>query len=189
MAAKEFDNYGILKFQGISRYRLPEYQPEKPLPNAFIAGGFLFGPGEIVERVPYDPSLYFYGEEISMSVRLWTYGFNIYSPNQLLLFHLYKNGNSNGDKSATHWSDHNDWFKLNRRSLVRVHTLLGSLSAAPTNLQPTIEDVDDLNNFWHGSDRTLESYQNWAGTNFKDQSITKDALAGHFTKATDGLSR
>ena len=189
MAAKEFDNYGILKFQGISRYRLPEYQPEKTLPNAFIAGGFLFGPGEIVERVPHDPSLYFYGEEISMSVRLWTHGFNIYSPNQLILFHLYKNGNPNGDKSPTHWSDHNDWFKLNRRSLVRVHTLLGSLSAAPTNLQPTMEDVDDLNNFWHGSDRTLQSYQNWAGINFKSQSITKDALAGHFTKATDGLSR
>lgn len=189
MAAHQFDNYGILKFQGVSRYKLPEQQPKKPLPNAFIAGGFLFGPGEIIKEVPYDPSLYFYGEEISMSARLWTHGYNIYTPNRLLLFHLYKNGSQNGDQSPTHWSDHNDWFLLNRRSLVRVHTLLGSLSAAPTNLKPTIEDVDDLNNFWLGSERSLQDYQNWSGINFKDQSITEEALAGHFTRSVDGISQ
>ena len=189
MAAKEFDNYGILKFQGISRFKLPEYQPAKPLPNAFIAGGFLFGPGEIIKKVPYDPSLYFYGEEISMSARLWTHGFNIYSPNQLLLFHLYKSGAQNGDQSPTHWSDHNDWFQLNRRSLVRVHTLLESLSAAPSNLQPTIEDVDDLNHFWLGNERSLQDYQHWAGVNFKSQSITEEALAGNFPESVDGISQ
>lgn len=189
MAAKEFDNYGILKFQGISRFKLPEFQPAKPLPNAFIAGGFLFGPGEIVKKVPYDPSLYFYGEEISMSARLWTHGFNIYSPNQLLLFHLYKSGAQNGDQSPTHWSDHNDWFQLNRRSLVRVHTLLESLSVAPSNLQPTIEDVDDLNHFCLGNERSLQDYEHWAGVNFKSQSITEEALAGNFSESVDGISQ
>ena len=189
MAAKEFDNYGILKFQGISRFKLPEFQPAKPLPNAFIAGGFLFGPGEIAKKVPYDPSLYFYGEEISMSARLWTHGFNIYSPNQLLLFHLYKSGAQNGDQSPTHWSDHNDWFQLNRRSLVRVHTLLESLSAATSNLQPTIEDVDDLNHFWLGNERSLQDYEHWAGVNFKSQSITEEALAGNFPESVDGISQ
>ena len=189
MAAKEFDNYGILKFQGISRFKLSEYQPAKPLPNAFIAGGFLFGPGEIVKKVPYDPYLYFYGEEISMSVRLWTHGFNIYSPNQLLLFHLYKSGAQNDDQSPTHWSDHNDWFQLNRRSLVRVHTLLESLSAAQSNLQPTIDDVDDLNHFWLGNERSLQDYQHWAGVNFKSQSITEEALAGNFPESVDGISQ
>ena len=188
MAAKEFDHYGILKFQGISRYKLPEQQPAKPLPNAFIAGGLLFGPGEIVKKVPYDPSLYFYGEEISMSARLWTHGFNIYSPDQLLLFHLYKSGGPNADQSPTHWSDHKGWFQLNRRSLVRVHTLLGSLSAAPTNLQPTMEDVDDLNHFWLGGERSLQDYQNWAGVNFKSQSITEEALAGNFLRSSDAVS-
>ena len=189
MAAKAFDNYGILKFQGISRYKMPDQQPPKPLKNAFVAGGFLFGPGSIVQDVPYDPDLYFYGEEISMSARLWTHGYNIYTPNQLILFHLYKSGSQNGDQSPTHWSDHNDWFQLNRRSLVRVHKLLGSLSAAPTNLNPTIEDIDDLNLFWLGSERSLQDYQNWSGINFKDQSITEEALAGNFPQSVDGISQ
>ena len=80
MAAAGFDSYGILKLRGISRFQLPEEQPDRPIPGAFIAGGFLFGPGSIVSDVPYDPDLYFYGEEIAMSARLWTSGFNIYAP-------------------------------------------------------------------------------------------------------------
>ena len=75
MAAASFDAYGILKLRGISRFQLPEEQPERPIPGAFIAAGFLFGPGSIVSDVPYDPDLYFYGEEIAMSARLWTSGF------------------------------------------------------------------------------------------------------------------
>ena len=183
MGAQGFDDYGILKFQGISRYRLPDEQPEKPLPNAFIAGGFLFGPGRIVAEVPYDPKLYFYGEEISMSVRLWTHGFNIYCPNRLLLFHLYKSSASDGDTSATHWADHSDWFQLNRRALVRVHSLLGSLEKAPASLKPSSDDVDDLNNYCLGDQRTLQAFQDWAGVNFTDQTISADSHSGHFKNA------
>lgn len=180
MAARQFDEYGILKFQGISRYELPKQQPEAPLPNAFIAGGFCFGPGTIITQVPYDPELYFYGEEISFSARLWTHGYNLYCPNRLLFFHLYKAGGDGGDQSPTHWSDHSDWFQLNRRSLVRVHTLLGSLKAAPSNLKPTIEDVDNLNLYWLGEQRSLSDYQEWAGVNFSQQSISTSARSGVF---------
>ena len=180
MGAQRFDDYGILKFQGISRYRLPDQQPHQPILNAFVAGGFLFGPGEIVSRVPYDPKLYFYGEEISMSVRLWTHGFNIYCPHQLLVFHLYKSLAADGDRSTTHWADHSDWFLLNRRSLVRVHTLLGSIDQAPASLNPSTEDIDDLNLYGLGSRRSLEAFQDWAGVNFTRQTISEEAIAGQF---------
>ncbi|MAR07446.1 MAG: hypothetical protein CL862_10120 [Cyanobium sp. NAT70] len=180
MAADRFDDYGILKFQGISRYSLPEQQPKQPLPNAFIAGGFLFGPGQIVRNVPYDPGLYFYGEEIAMSARLWTHGFNLFCPNKLLLFHLYKSAAADGDTSATHWSDHSDWFRFNRKSLVRVHMLLGSLKNAPKSLNAIKDDVADLNAFWLGGERSLEDYQRWAGVNFSDQTISEDARVGCF---------
>ena len=185
MAAKAFDDYGILKFQGISRYRMPEQQPEKPLPNAFVAGGFLFGPGEIVENVPYDPELYFYGEEISMSARLWTHGYNLYCPNRLLLFHLYKSSSGDGDTSATHWSDHQDWFQLNRRSLVRVHTLLKSIHTAPTTLSPSQVDIESLNQYGLGEERTLSDYQSWSGIDFSIQTIEPKALKAAYTSAVE----
>ena len=180
MSAFKFDDYAILKFQGIDRYTLPEQKPEHPLPNAFIAGGFLFGHGRIVNDVPYDPELYFYGEEITMSARLWTHGYNIYCPNELLLFHLYKSSSNNGDRSTTHWSDHSDWFQLNRRSLVRIHTLLGSLQRAPEKLTPKTTDVETLPHYGLGTARTLEAYQAWAGVNFANQTISARALKGLF---------
>ena len=89
MAAAGFDAYGILQLRGISRFQLPEEQPDRPIPGAFIAGGFLFCPGSIMSEVSYDPWLYFYGEEIAMSARLLTSDFNIYATNRLLVFHLY----------------------------------------------------------------------------------------------------
>ena len=185
MAAKTFDDYGILKLQGISRYRIPDQQPEQPLQNAFVAGGFLFGPGSIAENVPYDPELYFYGEEISMSARLWTHGYNIFCPNRLLLFHLYKSSGADGDTSATHWSDHQNWFQLNRRSLVRVHALLKSIQAAPKTLNATQADIASLIDFGLGVERTLSAYQTWAGIDFAKQSIEPKALNAVYTAAIE----
>ena len=164
---------------------MPEQQPEKPLPNAFVAGGFLFGPGEIVEDVPYDPELYFYGEEVSMSARLWTHGYNIYGPNRLLLFHLYKSSGGDGDTSATHWSDHQGWFQLNRRSLVRVHTLLKSIQTAPTTLSPSQKDIASLNHYGLGEERTLSDYQSWAGIDFSNQRIEPKALKAAYASAVE----
>ena len=181
MAAHRFDDYNILLPRALSRYQMPDQQPEKPLPSAFIAGGFLFGPGSIIENVPYDPDLYFCGEEISMAVRLWTHGYNIYCPNRLLLFHLYRMADGDGNTSATHWSDHEDWFQLNRRSMVRVHTLLKSIHTAPETLSPSQKDIASLIYYGLGEERTLSDYQSWAGIDFSMQKIEPKAIEGAYT--------
>ena len=180
MGAAGFDAYGILKLQGISRFQLPEEQPERPTPGAFVGGGFLFGPGSIVREVPYDPALYFYGEEVAMSARLWTSGFNIYAPNRLLLFHLYKSEGT-AEHASTHWGDHSNWFELNRRSLVRVHTMLRSLDRAPQELRATEDDVDELNRYDLGAHRLLDDYQQWAGVNFSTAQIAEHSRRGEFS--------
>ena len=118
-----------------------------------------------------------------MSARLWTHGYNIYCPNRHALFHLYKRSAASGEQATTHWSDHSDWFKLNRRSLVRVHTLLASLEVAPTSLTPTTEDANDLNEYWLGNIRSLKQYQDWTGVDFLAQTISESAAKGVFTPA------
>ena len=180
MGVAGFDDYGLLKLKGISLFQLPKQQPKKPIPSAFIAGGFLFGPGSIINDVPYDPELYFHGEEVALSARLWTSGYNIYAPNRLLLFHLYKSEKAKDERPSTHWDDHSQWFELNRKSIVRVHTLLSSLKAAPSCLKPTIDDVDDLNLYWLGEQRSLDDYQKWCGVFFSKQLIQDDARSGQF---------
>jgi hypothetical protein len=168
LAAHQFDPKGILRLRGLIRFQLPDRQPEAPIPGAFVSAGFLFGPGRLVRDVPYDPELYFYGEEISLAARIWTHGFNIFNPDRLLLFHLYKRS---GHASSTHWADHRDWSDLNRRSLQRVHQLLGQ---APVDTSISFGD-DGL-----GSARSLQDFQDWCGVDFANAVIQPHALKGIF---------
>ena len=54
-----------------------------------IAAGCLFTTGEFVKEVPYDQSLYFYGEELSIALRAFTKGFGIYHIPEVPIYHLY----------------------------------------------------------------------------------------------------
>jgi hypothetical protein len=63
---------------------IPPYAP-------FIAAGFFFGSAKFLHEVPFDPLLpwIFMGEEISMSARLWTAGYDIFAPTINILNHYY----------------------------------------------------------------------------------------------------
>ena len=53
-----------------------------PRRSCFVAAGFLMAHGSIMNEVPFDPFMpyLFMGEEISLSVRFWTSGYDIYAP-------------------------------------------------------------------------------------------------------------
>ena len=133
-----------------------------------------------MSEVPYDPELYIYGEEIVMSALLWTSGFNIYAPNRLLLFHLYKTERTDKEHSATHWGDHSNWHHYNLRALKRVHTLLGSLNNAPESIRCFNDQPDELQPFGLGKKRKLSMYQQWAGVDFKTAEIRPTARHAEF---------
>lgn len=65
--------------------------PKVPLYAPFVAAGFFFAEGVFLREVPFDPFLpwIFMGEEISMSARLWTAGYDIFSPTINVLNHYY----------------------------------------------------------------------------------------------------
>ena len=62
-----------------------------PHHSAFVAAGFFSAHGKIVDAVPFDPFMpyLFMGEEISLSIRFWTSGFDIYAPSYDFLRHEY----------------------------------------------------------------------------------------------------
>ena len=66
-----------------------------------MSAHFLFAPGKFVEDVPYDPELYFHGEEISLALRAFTHGYDLFHPSQHILWHFYSRA-----EHAKHWSDH-----------------------------------------------------------------------------------
>jgi hypothetical protein len=165
MGAKEFDRDGM--FTMVGRGINVEDAPKKPIPGVFCSACFLLAPSAVIREVPYDPNLYFLGEEITLAVRLWTHGWDLFYPNITVLY-------TNWDRKyrKTHFEDHRDWGSLNRRSHQRVHYLLnGELPTDSAALQ-------DIENYGLGSVRTLEQYQRYSGVDFRKTTFNARARDG-----------
>jgi [Skp1-protein]-hydroxyproline N-acetylglucosaminyltransferase len=82
----KFDSSGMLRQRG----RLLQPRNDPVLCNLYAAG-FNFGPARMLQDVPYDQSLHhlFFGEEMSMAVRLYTHGYNLFAPPESVCYHLW----------------------------------------------------------------------------------------------------
>lgn len=63
-----------------------------PIKSLFWAAGFSFTTGDVIKQCPYDPNHkgLFFGEEQAMAARLWTNGYDFYSPpQQVCTLHHY----------------------------------------------------------------------------------------------------
>ena len=153
---KGFDIDGVLT-QNSWLYPLDKV-PEHPAPSAFISAGMLFASGRVVDEIPYDPYLYFTGEEITLGARLWTSGWEIYCPNEVIAYHNY----SQQTARPRHWVDQTDWVNLSLRSRRRIRHILG--------IEIINNDSDDLvgiERYGLGSVRTLAEYEVFSGLDFK----------------------
>lgn len=67
---------------------------EHPTQVPFIAAGFFFTSGRFLVDVPFDPYMpwCFMGEEIMLSMRAWTHGWDIYAPRMNWIAHQYRPG-------------------------------------------------------------------------------------------------
>ncbi len=126
----------------------------RPRRARFLAAGFLFAPGSFVAEVPYDPDLYFLGEESSMAVRAFTHGYDLFHPSQTILWHDYIRADA-----KKHWGDHTPasassrpWNELDLASRQKVQRLLLGKPVASHGLGPV---------------RTLAEYEAYAGISFR----------------------
>ena len=64
----------------------------RPTQMPFMGAGFFFARSEFLIDVPFDPFLpwLFMGEEVALSIRAWTHGWNIYAPRKNLIGHQYR---------------------------------------------------------------------------------------------------
>ncbi|MBF0168419.1 MAG: methyltransferase domain-containing protein [Alphaproteobacteria bacterium] len=164
LKAGSFNKEGILHNK--SRSFSIEDAPAQPMPTMLYAAGFAFSSSKVLAEIPYDPLIYFQGEEIAMATRLWTHGWDLFSPSRVLLFHAYTKTTER--KKA--WHDNKDWQKLNDQSYARVAHLTGSKPTA------NAEALKDIDRYGLGSQRSIEEYQSASGINFAQRRIS--ALAG-----------
>jgi len=70
--------------------RVERYEGEGPIAGHIVAAGFIFAPALYVEELPYDPLLYFNGEELAIALKAYTRGWDVWHMNPAPLRHLYK---------------------------------------------------------------------------------------------------
>lgn len=75
------------------RVELSDKNKSMPELSTTVLAGFIFTLGTIVEEVPYDAEISFFGEEICFAMRAWTRGWDIYSPSVVIVHHFYHRGN------------------------------------------------------------------------------------------------
>lgn len=132
--------------------------PEKA---RFISGHFIFSYGSFVKEVPYDPNLYFHGEESSLAVRAFTFGYDLFHLHRPWVWHHYTR-----EGSARHWDDVPKWLDLNKKSFKKYKDLLGMDGLKRKSYK----------NYGLGKVRTLDDYEKYSGIRFKDRQIHQHTL-------------
>ena len=152
LCKSKFDPNGVPTFEAVTLRA-----SAKPRPVPFTSGGFVFGPGSMLAEVPYDPDLpqLFQGEEILYSARLWTAGYDFYTPTENLVFHHYYR------KSSPKYWDDIEFSTQQKRTLDKVRALLtGKLPAYRYGM---------------GAARTLAQYWKYAGLDWATKKSTSQA--------------
>ena len=85
----------------------PVFRPNQflPQPTLFFSAHFAFAEGRIVSEVPYDPELFFVGEEISLAVRAASAGYTMFLPAIYCGAHLYERIERSGQPRRLIWDE------------------------------------------------------------------------------------
>ena len=171
MVATKFTESGTILFVPSE---IPFYKMlKKPVKARFVSGHFFFTLGIHCKEYKYDPNLYFAGDEISLSIRSFTLGYDLFHPHKTIIFHEYTR-----EGRTKHWSDFttenkltgvidNAWYEMDTASKVRLRHMLQE------------EDNGiDLGIYGLGSVRSHHNYEMYAGIDFKTRRLHPNTLLG-----------
>ena len=123
---------------------------EVPVRGLLVAGGFIFSKICFAKEIPYDPNLYFHGEELSLALRLFTNNWAVTHIPRVPIFHLYTDVKSLPRK--LHWNSDDEenraikWKELDRLSKLRLTDLIFSRLEMPYGLgtKRTVQEFSDI---------------------------------------------
>lgn len=166
---KDWHYSGIPIFMADIQANPEEVKQARPTPG--LSAGCLFGPSNIFDRVEYDPYVYFFGEEQSYAIRLYSHGVDLYAPKRTYLYHLYFDIET--DKKNLHWNDF-DSSKESLKGVERVKFILGLTDAFPHN------NSIDIHKYGLGKVRTVAQWEAFSGVSLSTMELSAKALAGNY---------
>jgi len=153
-----FSPEGIIHFQPAS---IDDFMKLKsPVPARFYSAHFAFTTGNFVKEVPHDPNYYFHGEEHSISARAYTWGYDLFHPHKVVIWHEY----TRKDKKKQ-WDDVKSWSKKNETSAIRNRQLFYM-----------VPRTQHFGPYDFGPVRTLQDYEKYAGISFERRSVQQWTL-------------
>ena len=134
----------------------------QPLPARFYSAHFAFSVGQFATEIRHDPNYYFHGEEISIAVRAYTHGYDLFHPNKVVCWHEYTR------KGRTkQWDDDKLWVQRNNSSHLRNRKLF--------EMDGEKRDID-FEIYGFGDKRSLRDYEKYSGICFSKRAITQHVL-------------
>jgi hypothetical protein len=133
-----------------------------PIPARFYSAHFCFTLGQFCKEVPHDPEYYFHGEEISIAVRAYTHGYDLFHPHIPVIWHEYTRKNR-----TKQWDDDKEWYKKNDSCHLRNRKLF--------EMDGEKRDID-FGPYGFGTQRSLKDYERYSGLCFKRRAVQKHTL-------------
>jgi hypothetical protein len=144
---------------------VPNWQTRTlPYPGRFYSAHFGFTLGQFCKEVPHDPNYLFHGEEISIAARAYTWGYDMFAPHKIVVYHEY----TRQHRPRKSWDDLGNWNVWDKASLARNRRLL--------NIDGERNPNEDFGQFDFGSHRTLEEYEQFAGIKFEIRGVQQSTL-------------
>jgi hypothetical protein len=140
-----------------------------PAPSRFLSGHFCFARSSWAKEIRHDPDIYFSGEEINLTVRSYTHGYDMFHPHKLVIWHSTMREERDG---ILKWDDDSklgvDWFTKQEYARRKIRCLF------------RVEDGIDLTGYDLGAVRTLRDYEKYAGVNFQKRGVQKYTLDNNY---------
>jgi hypothetical protein len=146
---------------------LPETIPgwrdiDSPVPARFYSAHFCFTLGQFCKEVQHNPEYYFHGEEISIGARAYTWGYDLFHPHRVAIWHEYTR------KGRTkQWDDDKKWGDKNSHSHLTNRKLFG---------MDGLEQEGHDGPYGFGTVRTLKDYEKYSGLLFEKRSVQQYTL-------------
>lgn len=157
-------DHPVLMFEGVP------VESDQPVYGMHVAAGCLFAPGTVVNALPYDPFLYFHGEEQSFALRAWTAGWDIFHIPAVPLYHHYVAAQDTG--RPMHWAP-----EIDAQRVVRW----GELAALSNQrLRALLWGGADLGLYGLGSARSLAEYAAFSDIDYPGRQINPQAYKARF---------
>jgi hypothetical protein len=139
----------------------------EPAPSRFLSGHFCFARSEWAYEIKHDPDIYFSGEELNLTVRSYTHGYDMFHPHELVIWHSTMREERAGMLKWDDDSKHGvDWYNKQEYARKKIRCLLR------TEYDPNI----DLTNYDLGTVRSLRDFEKYAGFNFAKKAVQKYTL-------------